>query len=176
MRVPRWMTALVLSGAFGWAVDVPLEGADVPPDTIGSPSKVVVEPGRSTLVGARATRQLIASATDLDGSTRDLTRLLAWTSLNPEVATVDVRGQVDAGGQRQGHPRGSKGGSVEASAVGRGLGAGVGVKPVSFRNDVVPSLSQAGCNMGACHGTPDRQGRLPAQPPGLPARPGLHRP
>ena len=30
--------------------------------------------------------------------------------------------------------------------------------PVSFRNDVIPSFSQAGCNMGACHGTPTGKG------------------
>ena len=28
------------------------------------------------------------------------------------------------------------------------------VRPVSFRNDVVPQLTRAGCNGGACHGTP----------------------
>ncbi len=32
------------------------------------------------------------------------------------------------------------------------------VKPISFRNDVIPSFSQAGCNMGACHGTPTGKG------------------
>src|SRR5438270_3927576 len=30
--------------------------------------------------------------------------------------------------------------------------------PVSFRRDVIPALSQAGCNMGACHGTPTGKG------------------
>ena len=30
--------------------------------------------------------------------------------------------------------------------------------PVSFRNDVIPAFSQAGCNMGACHGTPTGKG------------------
>ena len=30
--------------------------------------------------------------------------------------------------------------------------------PVSFRRDVIPALSQAGCNTGACHGTPTGKG------------------
>ena len=30
--------------------------------------------------------------------------------------------------------------------------------PVSFRHDVIPAFSQAGCNMGACHGTPTGKG------------------
>ena len=30
--------------------------------------------------------------------------------------------------------------------------------PVSFRRDVIPAFSQAGCNMGACHGTPTGKG------------------
>jgi hypothetical protein len=30
--------------------------------------------------------------------------------------------------------------------------------PVSFRRDVIPSFSQAGCNTGACHGTPTGKG------------------
>ena len=29
---------------------------------------------------------------------------------------------------------------------------------VSFRRDVIPSFSQAGCNTGACHGTPTGKG------------------
>jgi hypothetical protein len=30
--------------------------------------------------------------------------------------------------------------------------------PVSFRRDVIPAFSQAGCNTGACHGTPTGKG------------------
>ena len=153
MRVPRRITWLVLSAACALTGDAM---ADVPVDSIGNPAKVVVEPARSTLVGQRATRQLIASATDPDGATRDLTRALNWTSLDPAVATVSARGQVV--------PRGNgkativaRGGSVEATATVEVSGMDR-VTPVSFRNDVVPSFSQAGCNMGACHGTPTGKG------------------
>jgi hypothetical protein len=44
---------------------------------------------------------------------------------------------------------------VETRVTVRGMGE---PDPVSFRNDVIPAFSQAGCNMGACHGTPTGKG------------------
>ncbi len=35
-----------------------------------------------------------------------------------------------------------------------------GDRPVSFRNEVTPALSKAGCNLGACHGARAGKGRL----------------
>ena len=155
MRVPRRITWLVFSAASALAL-APAAGSDAPVEPIGTPAKVAIEPAHSILVGHRATRQLIASATDADGSMRDLTRALTWTSLDPAVATVSARGQVV--------PRGNgkatlvaRGGSVEARATVEVSGL-ERPKPVSFRNDVIPAFSQAGCNMGACHGTPTGKG------------------
>ena len=37
-------------------------------------------------------------------------------------------------------------------------------RAVSFRNDVAPVFSKAGCNAGACHGNSEQQGRLSPQP------------
>ena len=153
MRVPRRITWLVLSAAFGLA---PGAMADSPGDPIGTPAKVDIEPGQSTLVGHRGTRQLIASATDADGSVRDLTRSLEWTSLDPDVATVSGKGQVVPKGNGKATIV-ARGGSVEVRATVDVSGMGK-VKPVSFRNDVIPAFSQAGCNMGACHGTPTGKG------------------
>jgi hypothetical protein len=154
MRVPRRISWLVLSAAF--AILAPDVMADSPGDSVGNPAKVVVEPNQSTLVGHRATRQLIASATDPDGTTRDLTRALTWTSLDPAIATVSPKGQVVPHGNGK-TTIVAKGGSVEASSTVEVSGM-ERVKPVSFRNDVVPSFSQSGCNMGACHGTPTGKG------------------
>ncbi len=155
MRVPRRITWLVFSAASALAL-APAAGSDASVEPIGTPAKVAIEPAHSILVGHRATRQLIASATDADGSMRDLTRALTWTSLDPAVATVSARGQVV--------PRGNgkatlvaRGGSVEARATVEVSGL-ERPKPVSFRNDVIPAFSQAGCNMGACHGTPTGKG------------------
>ena len=52
----------------------------------------MIESGEGTLVGRRATRQLLATAAYADGSVRDFTRPVTWTSLNPEVATVSAAG------------------------------------------------------------------------------------
>jgi len=155
MRVPRWITRLALSAACLAIAPATSPAADDPP-AIGEPASVAIEPAASTLVGHRATRQLIASAVDADGSSRDLTRALHWTSLDPAIATVSTRGRVIplANGKATIVARG---GSVEARAT-------VEVSeldrpsPVSFRNDAIPALSQAGCNMGACHGTPTGKG------------------
>jgi hypothetical protein len=138
---------------------VPVSASRAADDTasrIGTPDSVVIDPPDSSIVGRRATRQLIASATYPDGTQRDLTRLLEWTSESPEVAVVDAHGHVV--------PKGdgtaiivARNGSVEARTS-------VQVQkfqepaPISFRHDVIPALSQAGCNMGACHGTPTGKG------------------
>lgn len=123
---------------------------------IGTPASVAISPAESTLQGKRATQQLIASATYADGSVRDLTRALEWVSLNPEIATVNAKGRVVPA--RDGTATiVARRGSVEVKAA-------IKVEkmdqpaPVSFRRDVIPAFSQAGCNMGACHGTPTGKG------------------
>jgi hypothetical protein len=150
--VGRLAPALILAAVAAWTPPASARAAD----PIGSPAAVAVEPAETTLAGRRATAQLLATARDADGSVRDLTRALTWTSLNPEVATVSARGQVV--------PRGdgvativAHGGSVEAKATVRVEKMGAPA-PVSFRHDVIPAFSQAGCNMGACHGTPTGKG------------------
>lgn len=125
-------------------------------DLIGQPASVAVEPANQTLDGRRASAQLIATAAYPDGSVRDLSRALTWTSLNPEIATVTPKGRVlpVADGTATIVARG---GSVEAQATVHVTRMGEPA-PVSFRRDVIPAFSQAGCNMGACHGTPTGKG------------------
>lgn len=125
-------------------------------DAIGSPARVVIEPAQASLVGKRATAQMIASATDPNGQQRDLTRALAWVSLNPEIAVIDPQGQVTPVSNGTATIV-ARGGSVEVQATVSVTGCEAPV-PVSFRRDVIPAFSQAGCNMGACHGTPTGKG------------------
>jgi hypothetical protein len=123
---------------------------------LGSPSKVVLEPADSSLIGKRATRQLLATGSYPDGSIRDLTRVLTWSSLNPEIAIVTPKGQVipksDGIATIVAH-----GGSIDSKTTVK-VERFATTPPVSFRNDVIPSFSQAGCNSGACHGTPTGKG------------------
>ncbi|MDB5350882.1 MAG: Ig-like protein [Planctomycetota bacterium] len=127
-----------------------------PAALLGSPAKVTIEPGDPTLTGRRATRQLLATGTYPDGSVRDLTRVLEWSSLNPGIATISPKGQVvphsDGSATIVAH-RGSV--EVRTNVKVEKFGAPA---PISFRRDVIPAFSQAGCNMGACHGTPTGKG------------------
>jgi hypothetical protein len=129
---------------------------DEPAELLGNPSAVAITPEGATLSGRRATRQLIATATDADGSMRDLTRLLEWVSLDPEVAVVSPKGRVEPR-QNGAATIVARRGSIEVKTTIRVEGVEQPA-PVSFRRDVIPAFSQAGCNMGACHGTPTGKG------------------
>ncbi|MEJ7638405.1 MAG: Ig-like domain-containing protein [Singulisphaera sp.] len=147
--------ALLVSALLVLAADSAI-AADDPAQLVGAPASVAITPAEATLSGRRATRQLIVSATYADGSARDLTRALEWVSLNPEIALVSSKGQVVPKGNGMATIVARRG-SVEAETT-------VKVErvdrpaPVSFRRDVIPALSKAGCNMGACHGTPTGKG------------------
>ncbi len=111
---------------------------------------------KARLIGRRATQQLIATAYAADGSVRDATRSVEWVSLEPAVAVVSSKGRVI--------PKGNGKARIVARLGSSELEAAIEVEgidrpsPVSFRRDVIPAFSQAGCNMGACHGTPTGKG------------------
>jgi hypothetical protein len=123
-----------------------------------APRSLAAEPETTTLVGRRATAQLLATGTWADGGVRDLTRAVEWTSLDPAIATVSKTGRIlpAADGTTTVVARS---GSHEARVTVTVKDVGLAI-PVSFRHDVMPALSQAGCNMGACHGTPTGKGGL----------------
>jgi hypothetical protein len=155
-RRDAWRFALVVATSL--LMPDASRGDDDPAASVGNPAAVAIAPADAMLSGRRATRQLIVTATDPDGAVRDLTRVVEWTSLDPEVAVVSPRGGVQ--------PRAdgvativARRGSVEVRTTVKVDGMD---RPalVSFRRDVIPGLSQAGCNMGACHGTPTGKGGL----------------
>jgi hypothetical protein len=157
----------VLHGAANvrlWALVLALWSAASPPTRARAEGpapgsevrELSIAPGEVVLVGKRATGQLVATGRDAAGRPRDLTREVTWSSLDPRVASVSTTGRV--------LPL-EDGTAVIIAALGS-LQASVEVKvqglaqphPVSFRRDVIPALSQAGCNTGACHGTPTGKG------------------
>jgi Bacterial Ig-like domain (group 2) len=121
-----------------------------------APGEITLIPQTSLLRGWRATQQMIATSRAADGSVQDATRSVEWLSLDPSVAIVSSKGRVV--------PKGNGTTKVVARLGSHEWGATVQVEgmdrpaPVSFRRDVIPSFSQAGCNMGACHGTPTGKG------------------
>jgi len=128
------------------------EGGQAPAGSSG----MTIAPLHSRLIGRRATAQLIATARDDAGSVRDQTRSVEWVSSNPQVAAVSAKGLIVPKGNGQATIVARKG-SFEASATAHVEGMDQ-PSPVSFRRDVIPAFSQAGCNTGACHGTPTGKG------------------
>ncbi len=122
---------------------------------VGTPASLAVSPADATLAGRRAARQLIATGTYPEG-VRDLTRALEWSSADPAVAVVSETGRVTPRGDGKAVITARRG-SVEVSTTVEVKGMSEPA-PVSFRRDVMPALGQAGCNMGACHGTPTGKG------------------
>ena len=125
--------------------------ADLPGD-----GELSIAPRQSKLIGRRATAQLVATARTADGSVRDQTRAVEWVSLNPRSPRLNAKGRVVPVGNGTATIV-ARNGSLEATAnvVVEGMDR---PSPVSFRRDVIPAFSQAGCNTGACHGTPTGKG------------------
>jgi hypothetical protein len=106
------------------------------------------------LTGPSQSGQLLLTATQPDGRQLDITRSVVYSVAPLNVIEVDDTGFVKPVGN----------GTATISAQLEGLDSPIEVsaivtsfhvqRPVSFPNDVVPQLTRAGCNGGACHGTP----------------------
>ncbi len=117
---------------------------------------IKIAPTNFKLNGRRATQQMIATHRASDGSISDATRSVEWVVRDPRIASVSPRGRVMPlrDGQTTVVARlGTM--EIEAPVTVEGM---TRPAPVSFRHDVIPAFSQAGCNMGACHGTPTGKG------------------
>src|SRR5581483_7246674 len=117
----------------------------------GTPQAVdaVVEPGQITLTHAHDLQRLLVSGKLADGSLRDFTALVKYHPADAKIVGVDAQGVV--------MPKGV--GQTEIAIIGPGIKqkVSIGVKsvdarPVSFAHDIMPILTRAGCNSGACHG------------------------
>jgi hypothetical protein len=121
-----------------------------------APGEITIEPKVFRLAGRRATQQMIATNRGADGSISDATRSVEWLVKDPQIASISSKGRVV--------PLRSGTTTVIARRGSTELASTLTVEdmdkpaPVSFRRDVIPAFSQAGCNMGACHGTPTGKG------------------
>lgn len=94
-------------------------------------------------------QRLLVTGLLADGSSRDASREVAYTSRDPKIAMVDPRGIVTPVGK----------GKTVIEILGAGLKLEVPVevssaeaRPVSFAHDVMPLLARFDCNSGGCHG------------------------
>ncbi len=126
--------------------------AGLPAQAATGPTYLAIHPPAVQLHGARAEQQLIVTEHGRGSPLHDRTRLARFTSSNPAVAVISGDGKVT--------PRGNgtatitvRAGSLEATVSVRVTGLDR-PDPVAFGAAVIPALTRAGCNAGACHGTP----------------------
>jgi hypothetical protein len=111
---------------------------------------LTVFPTAIDLDGPRAEQRIGVLGEYADGRRWDLSRDAKFTSGAPKVATVDAAGVVRVGDD----------GDTTVTVQAGGQSATVPVKvrhaaaevPISFVREIVPLLTKAGCNQGACHG------------------------
>jgi hypothetical protein len=114
------------------------------------PARLEVEPAEIDLCGPSAEHGLLVTAVTAEGRRLDATRRASFRSSRPEVVATASGGRLMARDD----------GEAEISVSCDGLSVRVRVRAVgtreaavpSFRHEVVPVLTRAGCNQGACHG------------------------
>jgi hypothetical protein len=115
-------------------------------------------PAETVLIGPESSQRLLVEAR-VDGKfVADATGQATFASSNPAVATVDAAGIV--------RPVGDGEATLMATVDGKQAAAKVIVarfkEPFtwSFGNHVIPTMTKAGCNSGACHGALAGKGGL----------------
>ncbi len=142
---PSFLAVLtVLSGV----VALPAADRATPPS---SPLRALeVLPATIQLDGPRATQRVVVLGHYAEGRQWDLTRQAKYSSSDATIATVDATGVVRASGDGKVNLAIEVGGQKATLPVTvRGASKDV---PVDFTREVIPVLTKAGCNQGACHG------------------------
>ncbi|MCP4811773.1 MAG: hypothetical protein GY888_04630, partial [Planctomycetaceae bacterium] len=115
----------------------------------------VVFPKQVTLVGPESSQQLVVTADLKQKQSVDLTRTVVYRSSDPAIVTVSGRGLVQPVAE----------GNTTIVVVGESGERMIPVTvqamrsppPVSFRQQIQPVLTKAGCNSGGCHGKAEGQ-------------------
>jgi hypothetical protein len=117
---------------------------------------LTVYPSQVSLDGPRDEQRLDVLGEFADGRRWDFSRDARFVSSAPNIATVDGAGVIRAAGDGQAVVTVQAGGQTAAVPVTvRKAAAEV---PVSFSREIVPVLTKAGCNAGACHGAQHGRG------------------
>ena len=117
-----------------------------------APHSLSLAPAETQLRGPRAYQRLLATAHFADGRMADFSRVVKYEVAETAIATVDAAGVVTpkADGQTTVTVR-WRDMSAQAKVVVSGMSEPA---PIDFRTEVIAALSRAGCNQGACHGSP----------------------
>ena len=147
-----WLVAaLVLTAGDIPAAELATE-SDEAAVIIGTPVALEVVPQSINLAGPRDSQQMIVTGRYADGTQRDLTRLSWWEVANSGLIHITSGGQVTS----------RRDGTTQCEVRVGELTVGIPVsirnsgssQPISFRQEVVPVLSAAGCADIRCHGAP----------------------
>jgi hypothetical protein len=121
----------------------------LPAPALAAAPSVTVSPTAIEIKHHRHPHAIQVLGTTADGYSLDLRDTAQFASDNPKVAIVEA-GWVK--------PVGSGSAKITVTAEGRTFTVPVTVTlsekepPISFRHEVMPVLTRAGCNAGACHG------------------------
>jgi hypothetical protein len=151
MRLLTLVTILLTVTATATAAESPEASAA----TIGAPTAITLEPGAITLVGSRSRQQVLVTGRYGSQELRDLTGLVPVGSSNPAVARVE-RATVLPVANGDCHIVAVVG--SQAAVIPCSVKSMESPVPVSFKNETQMALTKAGCNSGACHGSPSGKG------------------
>ena len=147
----------VLQGPTVWLLVALLVGTGNAALIAGEPPDMHLQvvPAKFTLSSGRARQQLLVTGQHSGADSReeaDLTRTATFESLVPSIALVTSTGVVV--------PNGYGTAQIVVRYAGQETRAEVHVEgiadpdPIDFETEVVAAISRAGCNSGACHGSP----------------------
>lgn len=151
----RFRTTLTALAVFGMAF---LSQAGAFDEPAQAPLRISPDVAKFQLNGPRAQQQLVVGGvyTGKSGEElRDVTSLAKFTSADPNIVKVDgsiATPVADGSTTIEAEVAGQKT-TIQATVVGSGT-----VHLVSFKNETLAALTKAGCNMGACHGSPSGKG------------------
>lgn len=150
----RWVAVGFLSiiPAFGFAQEQAIPKAEPPKAAL---KNLIVYPAQIQLDGPRDEQRVGILGEYADGRTWDLSRDAAIGSSDPKVALVD-QGVIRPVADGQANLTITAAGQSKTIAV-KVVKANVD-KPVEFTREIIPILTKAGCNAGACHGAQHGRG------------------
>jgi len=124
-------------------------------NAVCSASELQIRPTEVTLDRPEAAQQLVVQRDAATGRSVDVTRDVTFTIVPADIATIDERGLV--------RPRTNGRGTIVVTFNGHSQSIPLVVEhlhdpaPISFRREIVPILTKAGCNSGGCHGKAEGQ-------------------
>ena len=119
------------------------------------PERLELTPPAFTLTGPRAKQQLAVTGLLGANDPRDVSTAATIESSNPAIVRIE---------NGIAYPVADGEADVTAKVADKAVSAHVIVKlfgtpdPISFKSETLAALTKAGCNMGACHGSPSGKG------------------